>query len=134
MIKYQLIEKNPNTEESKNLSKQALKKCSFFSKDDDEYCYKLKWHIDYMLKNEISELDLYLARRETDVPYFFCKHFYQVGDKIEGGCGKMCEGYQPRNGKSGACRHYGNTYEKTDRLFTLKINKKHYDTNKKFNK
>lgn len=120
MKKYQLTEK---------LSKEALKpvlrvgavSTRFFFRDDDDTCYTLQSQIDYMIENGITEMDLWLAEREINAPYFFCKNFEECGDKSEGGCGKLCDGYKPRNGKSGVCKHYGYTYEQTDRCFTLKL-------------
>ncbi len=123
MNKYQLTEKL-STEAPHPVLRVGDFITRFFFRDDDDTCYTLQSQIDYMIDNFINEMDLWLAERETNVPYFFCKHFGECGDKSESGCGKLCEGYNPRNGKSGVCKHYGYTYEKTDRCFTLKIARK----------
>ena len=120
MKKYQLTEKLSTEAQSPDFLVGAVSTRFFFRKDD-ESCWKLDAHIDYMLFNGITEIDLFLAERETNAPYFFCKHFGEVGEKSEGGCGKLCKGYEARNGNSGACKHYGYTYEQTDRCFTLKL-------------
>jgi hypothetical protein len=112
---YQLTEKPTSLLRVGNISSR------FFFRDDDCGCYKLDAHINYMVENGLTEMDLFLAKRETNTPYFFCKHFGEVGEKSEGTCGKLCEGYESRNGKSGVCQHYGYTYEQTDRCFTLKL-------------
>lgn len=74
-----------------------------------------------MEETGISEMDLWLAERVTNSPYFYCQHYGEVGERSEGSCGKICKGYKPRNGKSGICKNYGYTYEQTDRCFTLKL-------------
>lgn len=97
------------------------KKRYYFRNDDDEMCYPISSHIKHMVENQIKEMDIYLAERETESHFFYCKHFFQVGEKSEQTCGKNCEAYQPRNGKSGVCKFSGFVYEKTDKCFTLKI-------------
>lgn len=120
MKKYQLTEKL-STEAQKSAFLVGAFSTRFFFREEDSSCWKLDAHIDYMLFNGIAQMDLFLAERETNASYFFCKHFGECGDKSEGGCGKRCEGYKPRNGKSGVCKHYGYTFEQTDRCFTLKL-------------
>ena len=120
MKKYQLTEKQPN-EALHPVLRVGVVSTRFFFRQDDASCYKLDAHIDYMLFNGITQMDLWLAEREMNAPYFFCKHFGEVGEKSEGGCGKICKGYEARNGKSGTCIYYGYTYEQTERCFTLKL-------------
>lgn len=96
------------------------KKRLYFRKGDDN-CYTIKSHLQYMIENHIEEMDIFLAKRETNVPYFLCKHFGEIGEKSESDCGKMCIAYKPRNGKSGACIFVGYLYEQTDQCFSLKI-------------
>lgn len=90
-----------------------------FFRDDDASCFKIPDHVEYMKQNGLSEMKLYLAEREVGVDHFFCKHFDEVGQRFQ--CGTWCQGYSPRNGKSGVCRHFGFTYEQTEKCFTLKI-------------
>jgi hypothetical protein len=116
MKRYQLTEKSQNPDFF--IGRVSSR---FFFRKDDATCYKLDAHIDYMLFHGINDMDLFLAKRETNAPYFFCKHFGEVGDKSESLCGKFCKGYQARNGKSGACKHYGFTYEQTDKCYNLKL-------------
>ena len=60
---------------SGGLSAPALKiKClkkRFFFREDDIFCYRLDSHIDYMLFNGIVEMNLWLAKKENNTPYFF---------------------------------------------------------------
>ena len=86
----------------------------YFHELDDECCYHLDSILDYMKENEISELKIFEAKRETGSDYFYCKYYDCAAEK-NGECGKMCDGYQPRNGKSGICRHTGYCYEQTDK-------------------
>lgn len=104
-----------------NCNVTNVKKHFFFRKDDFDTCYTVERHLQYMRENRIKEMDIFLAKRETDSGYFFCKHFNEVGEKSEGGCGKMCKAYKPKNGKSGACKFNGYVYEQTDQCFSLKV-------------
>ncbi len=79
-----------------------------------------------MDEKNIKEMDVFLAEKVKDSGHFFCKHFTMIGDKSAGDCGKVCYAYQPRNGKSGACKHLGFVYEQSDkikRLFNPKLQK-----------
>lgn len=118
MKKYQLTEKL-STEALSPLLRVGAVSTRFFFRQDDAMCYKLDAHIDYMLFNGINEMDLWLAECETKVSHFFCKAFGEVGERFQ--CGTWCQHYAPKNGKSGACKHFGYTYEQTDRCFTLKL-------------
>jgi hypothetical protein len=41
-------------------------------------------------------------------------------ERSEGGCGKVCKYYNPKNGKSGCCKHYSlKFYEPTDKSITI---------------
>jgi len=94
-----------------------MKNKKLYFQKDDEYCYNLEYHLQYMKENNIQEMDVYLAKSEVRSDQFFCKHFLQSGERGE--CGKECQSYSPRNGVSGICKHFGYTYEKTDKKFTL---------------
>ncbi len=111
MKRYKLVEKgNPPIGGTANVKNR------FFFRADDETCYKLFLHIDFMRENNIESIDLVLAEREVRVDRMFCKE-YGVGDRAY--CGQWCPLYTPKNGKGGACKHFGYTYERTDRVFTL---------------
>ena len=115
--KYQL---KLSTEANNPLLRVGDVSTRFFFRKGDDVCYNLDAHIDFMLSNCITEMDLWLAERVTNSPYYYCKKFGEVGEKSEGGCGKLCKGYEARNGKSGACKYNGYTYEQTEICFTLK--------------
>ena len=80
-------------EPMKPQKKEAEVNNRFYFRQDDDTCYKVKSHLQYMIENHIEEMDIFLAKRKTDSGYFFCKHFNEVGEKSEGGCGKMCNAY-----------------------------------------
>ena len=86
---------------------------------EDENCYQLEYWKRHMKENELTDLTLYEAKRETGTGYFFCKEFQEIGEVGEG-CGKFCDKYKPNNGKNGRCAHYGWTYEITDKQLILK--------------
>ncbi|MEM4271259.1 MAG: hypothetical protein QXO70_04165 [Candidatus Pacearchaeota archaeon] len=92
----------------------------YFSKEHDDFCYQLDYWKEYMKKNNLKEIKLNEAKRESGTGYFFCKEFQEVGDVSES-CGKFCEKYKPNNGKNGRCKHYGYIYDSTEKEITLKI-------------
>lgn len=92
----------------------------YYFRQDDDMCFDLETHYDYMEENKLTEMDVFEAKIERNSDYFFCTHFYEVGEK-NGTCGKMCKAYQPRNHKKGICKHHGNVYEQTDKKLTLKL-------------
>jgi hypothetical protein len=88
----------------------------------DENCYTLEYHKDYMKENNLKELKLFEAKKDSYLTgFFFCKAFFEVGEK-NNTCGKECSCYKPRNGIKGICKHYGYTYEQTDKVKILKLN------------
>lgn len=119
MDQYQLLERLSDGSLRFPVSNRYINTWFFF-RYDDELCYRLDSHIDFMKAEGLFELELYLAKRETAVPYFFCKHVEAVGLKEESDCGRGCQAYEPRNKKAGVCRHYGYTYERTSKQFVLR--------------
>jgi len=101
-----------------NKPAMALRHRLFFREEEESVCYSILGHIMYMKENSLPVLRLRLAQRETNTACFFCKHFWQVGEKKH--CGWWCNGYAPRNGKGGICKHWGHTYEPT-REFLLTL-------------
>jgi len=92
----------------------------YFNEFDDERCYLLRHHLKYMVENNLKQMTIFEAERETEVDYFHCKKFGEIGEK--GMCGKDCSEYRPRNGKSGICNHTGYCYEMTNRSKLITIN------------
>jgi hypothetical protein len=75
----------------------------------------------YMIEDGIAERTVIVAEKCTDPDPFFCRHYQSVGLKSEGGCGKFCEGYEPRNGKWGMCLHQRPTYEPSDETLIVRV-------------
>lgn len=91
----------------------------FYFQEADENCYSLGYHLDYMKENFLTEMKVYLAIPEVSSDYFYCKHFQVCGER--GDCGKSCEAYTPRNGKSGVCKHFAFTYEISTKEYLITI-------------
>ena len=98
----------------------------YFSNLNPEFAFPISSIINYMKENEITECKINKAIRETNTDYFFCKYNQTVGMKGKGyePCGKLCENYNPRNNKSGCCKHRGYCYEPSDETYTININGK----------
>lgn len=93
----------------------------YFSEHNKEMCYTLAFHLDMMESDGITELKLFEAKRITGEGCFYCRMFATAGEAGDGSCGKMCEEYIPRNGKSGRCKHSGYCYEQTDKQKIIKL-------------
>jgi hypothetical protein len=74
-----------------------------------------------MKEEGIDEIELIEAEMEAGTGYFYCTQYGECGIVGES-CGKFCDEYKPRNGKNGRCRFSANTYEQTEKHFTLKTN------------
>lgn len=92
-----------------------------YFQEDGEHGRLISWHLDYMRENGIPEMKVYEGEPEYDTDHFYCKEYFEVGLKSEGSCGKICEGYAPRNGKSGRCKHSTHCYDITDRVKVLRL-------------
>jgi len=81
--------------------------------DGDELrCHPLAWHRDEM-EGEEQERRLYPAKMETGSGTFYCTEFDAIcgkGDDLNP-CGRLCDAYEPRNGKNGRCRNSKNFYD-----------------------
>ena len=78
--------------------------------------------ISQMFKNGVTEMIIYEAEKCKGVnDLFWCRQYVACGEK--GSCGKFCKHYEPRNKKSGCCKHHGNLYEE-GRPYILNINGK----------
>jgi len=91
----------------------------YFDKVDGEMCYTLDYYRDKMKFEGIEEMTLIESKPKFGSGFFWCKVHCFVGDKNEGTCGKLCDDYKPRNGKSGRCVHSANCYEPTDIEITI---------------
>jgi len=101
----------------------------YFSEEiNEEMAYTKSYLIDEMRDRELTEIKVSEAIRELKTDYYYCKAIGEVGmrGKDYEPCGKECDLYEPRNGKSGCCRHRGFCYE-PGKEFILKIDGRLYD-------
>lgn len=97
-----------------------MKKKLYFRYGDDDICYPLsyfKWLLDF---EGLDKLTVCEAQKQDINGFFWCKKFSAPMDINEGGCGRSCKGYVPRNGFNGCCKNYSlNFYEPTDNYVTI---------------
>lgn len=91
----------------------------YYFQQDDENCYTLKYHKEYMKENDLKEMKVFKAVIAKDTGMFFCTVYDSVGEVGES-CGNMCEDYEPRNGKNGRCRFSASLHEEGE-MRMLKI-------------
>jgi hypothetical protein len=88
--------------------------------------YSKEYLIEQMKERGLNVIKVRKAIRELKTDYYFCKSIGEIGmrGKYHAPCGRHCELYEPRNGKSGCCRHIGFCYEPSESEFILSINGK----------
>ena len=89
-----------------------MAKYYFLEEDSDDGCWDLEGIKD-IIEHQLGlkEKEVYEAKMIKGLGFFYCSKFGEVGETSEGGCGKVCKEYKPRNGKSGRCVHSKNCYE-----------------------
>ena len=93
----------------------------YFEDSESEVCYTKQYFIDYMTDHDITEMELLEAEPEKMDGIFWCSKQLFCGDGSEETCGKQCNDYEPRNGKSGCCRFYTTTLYIHGKKITLKL-------------
>lgn len=78
----------------------------YFETEDSEIAYSIE-HFDTVLERPFELFEAVPCKVEG---FFWCKAVGECAE--EGSCGKACDDYEPRNGKSGICRHKGRLYDK----------------------
>jgi TPP-dependent pyruvate/acetoin dehydrogenase alpha subunit len=86
-----------------------------------DFCYPMKHIKAYMQEAGIEQMKVTRAEKSHNKDDFFCSEFREFGSKSLGGCGKICEGYQPRNGKRGMCKHQRPTYEPSNETLIVRV-------------
>lgn len=97
-----------------------MSKQYYFYEDDAEECYQRKHIIDMMREDGITEKEVFKAITEKVEGYFWCRESSDIGES--GQCGKICEAYTPKNGKTGMCKYQGKLYAPGEEV-TIKIKK-----------
>ena len=77
----------------------------YFKTKDDEFCYTKE---DILEDEGVTELEVYEAEREGMSDFFWCKEHSFCAERGMADCGRECNEYEPRNGKSGCCKHHTN--------------------------
>ena len=78
----------------------------YFQYNDSEMCYDEDYFQSIMDDEGLNELEVFDAIPETIKGVFWCKEQMFCGDDTQDTCGKQCFDYEPRNGKSGCCKHH----------------------------
>ena len=93
----------------------------YFRDKDDDRCYGIEAHLNYMQENNINKMEVFEAEREIKTDWFYCKFHQGIGTVGES-CGKNeCENYKPNNGKNGRCKYYGYVYTPTNKTRLLEL-------------
>lgn len=87
----------------------------YFQSKDSELCYPLEYHMEKCIGTTI---ELFEAVPTKFDGMMYCKKFESVGE--DGNCGRICDGYEPRNGRSGMCKHRSNTMYECGEKVTFK--------------
>lgn len=84
-----------------------MKNKYYFRHQGSEVCYTLDYHLANAKEEGLSDVELCEAipYRVNDI--FWCKKHDVSGE--DGFCGKGCDDYSPKNGKSGMCRFKSST-------------------------
>ena len=98
-----------------------MKEQYYFEYSDSEVCYQKSYFEDEMRDNEITEMEVYEAHPDKTSGCFWCKVQHFCGDDSRDTCGKQCNEYEPRNGKSGCCKNYTTTLYMHGDKITLKL-------------
>lgn len=96
-----------------------MSKKFYFRTENDECCYTLEYHLIDAKDEGLTEIELFEAEKETVEGMFYCRE--ADAQTEEGFCGKQCEGYDPRNGKSGMCKHKQNHFYTPGKKVSFKV-------------
>lgn len=95
----------------------------YFSDNKEEMCYTIKGHKQQMIENRETERTVFEAEKSGENDWFYCIAIGYVGIKPPQGdpCGRQCDLYEPRNGKSGCCKSFRKLYISSDKSRVIKI-------------
>ena len=88
----------------------------YFEEGNWENCYPL----DYF-RDDLGDDGVVLNEAVIDIggDGAWCKVAGEAIERDDSGCGKDCDDYKPRNGKSGMCKHQTFCYTNTGKTFLL---------------
>lgn len=81
----------------------------YFENEDSEHCYSEAYFQRKMEEDGLSEMEVFEAVKSKDKYFIYCKAVQTCGEASE--CGKNCDDYAPKNGKSGCCKNRGTMYD-----------------------
>jgi hypothetical protein len=88
----------------------------YFYNVDSEMCETLEFIKEKISRDNLTEKEVYNAKRMVGQGVFYCKKYMECGEVGES-CGvDKCDDYKPRNGKSGRCTNSENCYEVGDKI------------------
>jgi len=93
----------------------------YFEDENSEICYTKKHFEIKMYEEDITEIEVFKAIPDKIKGIFWCKHYGFCGQTSESFCGKQCDNYAPRNGKSGCCKRYTTRIYLWGEKITLKL-------------
>jgi hypothetical protein len=93
----------------------------YFEHKDSEFCFSKEYFIEKAKEAGLNEVELFLAEEEKIDGIFYCKEFQLITES--GICGKCCENYNPRNGRSGICKSKSNALFYPSEKIKIKIKK-----------
>lgn len=78
----------------------------YFETEDSDECFNKKHFVDQLKESGEKQITVFEAVPDNiNTEWMYCRAVGEVGLKTE--CGRYCEDYSPRNGKSGICKHQG---------------------------
>jgi hypothetical protein len=94
----------------------------FYFAPDALECFTLDEHRDIMRDDGLTTLTVYRAKPLPTSVAFWCRHHREAGESGDGMCGRHCNGYAPRNGKNGRCKHHTHCHEPDmDKPYTITL-------------
>ena len=93
----------------------------YFENKDSELCYMIDYFKEELKERGLTEISVYPAKIMIGSDFYYCQELGVSGEKGDSECGKWCEYYEPRNKKSGRCRHSAHPYEASNESIIIKL-------------
>lgn len=89
-----------------------MKKKLYVTSEMDERCYPLSWHLKGARDEGDATITLLECQPVKEPGIGWCYQYETHIEKSDQACGRECDKYAPRNGRTGICKHYTpTTYE-----------------------
>lgn len=93
----------------------------YFKRPDDERCYELDSIIDDDEYEGLTEIKLWEAIPYKVIGVFWCHAVYEPTTDSDNPCGRHCDDYAPRNGRSGICKHKDRRFYRPGKEFIYNV-------------